>query len=81
MNSISNGSAKHDVATSDTILASWLWTQGFRPARVAGGTPRRIFIFADVPEHVVAAFHRDTAAVSPMQFGQAYKALLRLLHQ
>ena len=76
-----NGTGAGEVAISDTLLAAWLWTQGLRPMRVTGQAPRKSFVFTDVPEGLIAAFHLDTATVSPMQFGQAYKALLRLIHQ
>ncbi len=64
---------------SDTTKAAWLWTQGLRPVDVRGQGPRKSFVFESVPDDLIRAFDLDTARVSPMQFGQAYKSLLRLL--
>ena len=70
-----------EVATDNTMLAAYFWCEGYRPVDVRGQRPSMTFVFQDVPQDVIRAFHLDTAKVSPMQFGQAYKSLLRLLHQ
>ena len=75
------GTRTGDVEISDTMKAAWLWTQGLRPVDIRGQGPRKGFVFQDVPVALLRAFDIDTARVSPMQFGQAYKALLRLLHE
>ena len=76
-----SGSKTDEVEISDTMKAAWLWTQGLRPVDVRGQGPRKGFVFQDVDVALLRAFDIDTARVSPMQFGQAYKALLRLLHE
>lgn len=71
-----------EIAVSDTTLAAWLKTQGHCPVRITPGQgPRKAFVFRDVPPELIQAFALDTARVSPVQFGLAYKSLIRLLNQ
>lgn len=76
-----NGVTKPDVIEiSDTTKAAYLWCLGLRPIAVRGqGGARQAFVFASVEPAVLRAFDIDTARVSPMQFGAAYKSLVRLL--
>ena len=81
MSTMANGTKNQEIEVSDTLLATWLQTQGFRPTRITGSSPRRAFVFQDVPAHLIQAFALDTARVSPAKFGQTYKSLLRRLHE
>jgi hypothetical protein len=78
---MTNGTKTDEVEISDTMKAAWLWTQGLRPVDVRGQGPRKGFVFQAVPVALLRAYVLDTARVSPMQFGQAYKSLIRLLHE
>ena len=68
------------IEISDTTKAAYLWCLGFRPVDVRGQGrgPRQCFVFEHVEPAVLRAFDIDTARVSPMAFGAAYKSLVRL---
>jgi hypothetical protein len=77
-----NGVTKPDVIEiSDTTKAAYLWCLGLRPidVREQGRGSRQAFVFERVDPALIRAFDLDTARVSPMQFGAAYKSLVRLL--
>ena len=75
-----NGTRTGDIEVGNTFTAATLWTLGFRPVDIRGTLGKKTFVFRDVPEDVARAVQLDTVRVSPMDFGLAYKKLMRLLH-
>lgn len=69
--------------TTDTTLASYLITQGFRLTHIDYSQPRFAFLFEDTGQFAAhsARFTAGTALTDPTAFDRVNKKLLRIINK
>jgi Domain of unknown function (DUF5659) len=73
-----------ELEVADTLLATFLQTQGYRVLRITGSNPnKRFFVFENGPEveASIRSYALGTAMCEPHLFGRTYRTLLRMLHR